>query len=144
MQIINAILFDPVGHSRKFPSWPFEAIATEVFEHALTGGMSGSQAYRDVLNLLEGRGRPLESRERAAIEAHELKAVAEADAFEDVAPALSELHSLGITLIAAPSRSDAALGLAEQRPSNAHPVRTTPHASLRSSRVTPSTRASST
>ncbi len=65
MQIINAILFDPVGSLAEFPPWPFEAIATEVFEHALTGGMSGNQAYWDVLNPLEGRGRPLESWERA-------------------------------------------------------------------------------
>jgi len=109
MHIISAILFDPVGSLAEFPPSPFEAIATEVFGRALPAGLSGSQAYWDVLNLLETRDRPLNAEERATIEGYELKAVVQADAYDDVAPALSELHSLGITLIAATSLSDVAL-----------------------------------
>ena len=109
MQIIDAILFDPVGSLAEFPPSPFEAIATELFGRALPVGVSGSQAYWDVLNLLEARDRPLDARERATIEGYELEAVVQADAYDDVAPALAELHSLGVTLVAATSLSDVAL-----------------------------------
>jgi beta-phosphoglucomutase-like phosphatase (HAD superfamily) len=109
VHIIDAILFDPIGSLADFPPSPFEAIATELFGRALPAGVSGSHAYWDVLNLLEARDRPLDARERATIERYELEAVAQADAYDDVAPALAELHSLGITLIAATSLSDVAL-----------------------------------
>ena len=109
MQVIDAILFDPVGSLAEFPPSPFEAIATEVFGQSLAAGVSGSQAYWDVLNLLESRVRPLDLQESATIERYEVEAAVQADAYEDVAPALSELQSLGITLIAATSLSDAAL-----------------------------------
>lgn len=120
MQVIHAILFDPVGSLAEFPPSPFEAIATDVFGRAPATGVSGSQAYWDVLNLLEARARPLDAQERATIEGHELDAVVHADSYDDVAPALAELHSLGIMLIAATSLSDIALARFLERSSLHH------------------------
>lgn len=109
MQIIEGILFDPVGSLAEFPSEPFEAIAVDVFGRALAAGLSGSQAYWDVLNLMDGRGRPLDARELEIVERYESQAVDRACAYEDAAPALAELYRLGITLIAVSSLSEAAL-----------------------------------
>ena len=109
MQDIDAILFDPVGALAEFPSEPFEEIATRVFGRALPAGASGSQTYWAILNLIDEAQRPLHEEERAILEACELEAVAQASVYEDSAPALTELRSLGIRLMIATSLSEAAL-----------------------------------
>jgi phosphoglycolate phosphatase-like HAD superfamily hydrolase len=109
IQTIGAIVFDPVGSLAEFPPEPFVDIATRVFSLALAPGVTGSQAYWDVLNLLTSADQPLRAQDRAVIEACECRAVDLASVYEDAAPALSELASLGIRLIAASSLSEAAL-----------------------------------
>ena len=109
MQDIDAILFEPVGSLAEFPPEPFVDIATRVFGRTLAPGISGSQAYWGVLNLLEAAVRPPHAHDRAIVEACELQAVDRASVYEDGAPALAELGGLGIRLIAASSLSEAAL-----------------------------------
>ena len=109
MQGIDAILFDPVGSLAEFPAEPFVDIATRVFGRALAAGLSGSQAYWEVLNLLESAGGPLLAHDRGIVEGCELQAVDRASLYEDTAPALSELNGLDIKLIATSSLSEAAL-----------------------------------
>ena len=117
MRDIAAILFDPVGSLAEFPPEPFVDIATRVFRRAPAPDVSGSQAYWDVVNLMEQSSKPGSTWRPAlagpaglsVIEACELTAVDRASVYEDAAPALSELAGMGIGLIATSSLSDAAL-----------------------------------
>jgi phosphoglycolate phosphatase-like HAD superfamily hydrolase len=109
MPTIAGILFDPVGCLAEFPSEPFEAIASQVLGHTLPAGTSGSQAYWELLGLLDDELSTLTMEQRARVEEHELRAVEQALPYEDTAPALAALGGLGISLIAASSLSDVAL-----------------------------------
>lgn len=109
MHSIEGILFDPVGALAEFPSEEFEAIAIRVLGCSLRAGASGSEAYWDVLNLLDASGWPLNAADGAMIESYEIQAVERASVYEDAAPALVELKALGVKLIVATSLSGAAL-----------------------------------
>jgi phosphoglycolate phosphatase-like HAD superfamily hydrolase len=109
MQNIGALLFDPVGSLAEFPAGPFVDIATRVFGRTLGAGLSGSQAYWEVLKLLDAADGPLGAHDRAIVEEGEQQAVDEAHQYEDAAPALAELAGLGIRLIVASSLSQIAL-----------------------------------
>lgn len=107
MQPIEAILFEPVGCLAEFPSEPFHEIAARVFGlPKKKPSRSGSRAYWHLLNLMEGSdvGSKAES-----IEALETEAVDSATVYEDVLPALSELHAMGTKLCLASSLSRAAI-----------------------------------
>ena len=109
MQPIEAILFEPVGCLAEFAPEEFDAIAGRVFGRPPAPGRSGSEAYWDVLRLMDTGGKQLTARERAMIEDHEIQAVDRVRAYEDVAPALAELKELGITSIVASSLSTGAV-----------------------------------
>jgi beta-phosphoglucomutase-like phosphatase (HAD superfamily) len=109
MQDIEAIVFDPVGSLAEFPPEPFVDIAARLFGRVLAPGVSGSQAYWEVLNLLAAGNQPLRAADRTVIDACERRAVDAASVYEDATPALSELAGLGVRLIAASSLSEAAL-----------------------------------
>jgi phosphoglycolate phosphatase-like HAD superfamily hydrolase len=107
LQNIDAILFELVGCVAEFGSEEFDAIASQVFGQSCSS-RSGSQAYWNVLNLLEttdANGRRLNAQERSTVEGYEIQAVSRASAYEDVAPALSELNDLGVKLIISSSLS---------------------------------------
>lgn len=108
MQAIEGILFEPVGCLAEFPSGPFLEIASCLFGRKTKPSHSGSRAYWHLLNLMESTGRELGAPERELVEALELQAVAEAGAYEDVAPALSQLKTMGIKLFITSSLSRAA------------------------------------
>jgi phosphoglycolate phosphatase-like HAD superfamily hydrolase len=109
MQLIEAILFEPVGCLAEFPADEFNAIAERVLGRPPTSSKSGSEAYWSVLDLMATGNMPLTALQRAVIQDHELQAVERVEAYEDVAPALSELKGLGVELIVASSLSDAAV-----------------------------------
>ena len=75
MNNIDAILFDPVGSLAEFPAEPFVDIAKRVFQRVLAPGVSGSQAYWDVLNLLAAVVQPLDAQDCAVIDECEQRAV---------------------------------------------------------------------
>jgi FMN phosphatase YigB (HAD superfamily) len=114
MQLIEAILLEPVGCLAEFPAAPFHEIAGRFFApHKRTRrqppSQSGSRAYWHLLNLMEASG-PLQiEANRAAIEALEVPAATAAAVYEDVAPALSELQTMGIRLLLASSLSSRAV-----------------------------------
>src|SRR5262245_55253615 len=110
MRPIEGILFDPVGSLAEFPADEFKAIALRLLGGGFAANASASQAYWDVLNLLDARW-PLDAADRDAIEAHEIRAFADSSLYEDAAPALSELKALGVRLVVASSLSEAAVGL---------------------------------
>jgi phosphoglycolate phosphatase-like HAD superfamily hydrolase len=109
MQTIEAILFEPVGCLAEFAPEEFDAIAERVFGCPPGSGRSGSEAYWDVLKLMDAGGGRLTARERSMVEDYEIQAVDRVRAYEDVAPALLELKDLGITSIVASSMSAAAV-----------------------------------
>jgi phosphoglycolate phosphatase-like HAD superfamily hydrolase len=109
LQNIDCILFEPVGCLAEFGSEEFDAIARQVFSHNTSLSPSGSQAYWDVLTLLENTGSQLSQRERAIVEDYEIQAVNRARAYEDVAPALSEMKGSGTRLMLGSSLSATAV-----------------------------------
>lgn len=109
MQAIEGILFEPVGCLAEFPSGPFLEIAFRLFGREKKPSQSGSRSYWHLLNLMQSTGEELERSERELLEALEVQATAAASAYEDVAPALSQLKVMGIKLFIASSLSGAAI-----------------------------------
>ena len=102
MQIIEAILLEPVGCLAEFPAQPFNEIAAQCFGRKNKPSKSGSRSYWHLLNLMEAAG-------NQSVEALELQAVEQASPYEDVIPALTELKAMGIQLFLASSLSNAAI-----------------------------------
>jgi len=108
MQIIKAVIFEPVGCLAEFRAQEFDAIAARLFE--VSGASpSGSEAYWNLLGRLEESGKKLSASETQIAEVLELQAVEYAQLYEDVAPALEELKSMGVNLLIASSLSTAAV-----------------------------------
>jgi beta-phosphoglucomutase-like phosphatase (HAD superfamily) len=105
MQAINGILLEPVGCLAEFPSAPFHEIAVRLFGRRGKCSQSASRSYWHLLNLMEAAGTPLDMEQKIYAEALEGEAVAGASIYEDVAPALAELKSMGARLIIASSLS---------------------------------------
>jgi phosphoglycolate phosphatase-like HAD superfamily hydrolase len=109
MRIIKAVLFEPVGCLAEFGAEEFNQIAANLFDLNETAGTSGSKAYWQLLALMQKSGRTLSARETTMAEGLELQAVERVDLYEDVAPALSQLKAMGITLLIASSLSAVAV-----------------------------------
>jgi phosphoglycolate phosphatase-like HAD superfamily hydrolase len=112
MQIIEAILFEPVGCLAEFPAESFHEIAVRFFgkpEQKKKASKSGSRSYWHLLNLMQTTDRRLDESERRIVEALEVQAVEAATVYEDVLPALSELKAMGIELFIASSLSNPAI-----------------------------------
>ncbi len=108
MQLIEGILFEPVGCLAEFPAGPFLEISSRLFGRKKKTTASGSRAYWHLLNLIEASGKNLDGWEKELAEALEMQAVAEANVYEDVVPALAELKKMGARLFVASSLSGAA------------------------------------
>ena len=109
MQAIEGVLFEPVGCLAEFPSDQFLEIAARLFGRKKTMSQSGSRSYWHLLNLMDSANKKLDESERQLIEALEVQAVAATSAYEDVAPALAELKTMGVKLFIASSLSNAAI-----------------------------------
>ncbi len=108
MEVIEGILIEPVGCLAEFPSGPFLELAFRLFDRKRKASQSGSRAYWHLLNLVQSAGARLEESEKKLVETLELEAVAAANVYEDVVPALAELNGMGIKLFIASSLSGAA------------------------------------
>ena len=53
MQVINAILFEPVGCLAEFDPEEFREIVLNVFHRSPSPGTTGSEAYWHLLNVME-------------------------------------------------------------------------------------------
>jgi beta-phosphoglucomutase-like phosphatase (HAD superfamily) len=109
MQVIEAILLEPVGCLAEFPAEPFNEISASLFGRRKQASRSGSRSYWHLLNLIEMADRKLDESERRMAEALEVQAVGAASIYEDVLPALSELTAMGIQLLLASSLSHEAI-----------------------------------
>ena len=108
MQTIQAVLFEPVGCLAEFPALEFDRIAARLFDKTSVNS-SGSEAYWQVVALIEKSGGKLNPAHREIAEQLEVQAVNQVELYEDVVPALSELRNMGIRLFIASSLSGAAI-----------------------------------
>jgi len=105
MQIIEALLLEPVGCLAEFPSAPFHEIAVRLFGRKRNASSSASRTYWHLLNLIDAAETPFDEEKKNVAEALEVEAVDAASLYEDVLPALAELKSMGIRLFVASSLS---------------------------------------
>jgi len=108
MQIIHAVVLEPVGCLAEFPARDFDEIAARLFQEASVHS-SGSEAFWRMLDLLETSGQSLDPSQQRLAEELEIRAVDQVEIYEDVVPALSELKGMNIQLFLASSLSGAAV-----------------------------------
>ena len=101
------MLLEPVGCLAEFPSAPFHEIAVRLFGRKGKPGPSASRSYWRLLNLIDSAAteKPLNAEKKRIADNLEVEAVDAASIYEDVAPALAELKSMGIRLVVASSLS---------------------------------------
>jgi beta-phosphoglucomutase-like phosphatase (HAD superfamily) len=109
MQAIKAILVEPVGCLAEFPAEEFNEIAGSLFQSWGPSGESGSEAYWQLLDLMEQTGVALDASNAAIAEELELQAIDRVQLYEDVTPALAALKAMDITLLVASSLSATAV-----------------------------------
>ena len=109
MQIVKAVFFEPVGCLAEFSAKEFDEIAASVFKFEGSAGRSGSEAYWRLLDLMQKSENKLTQAETRTVEGLELQAVEGVDLYEDVAPALSTLKAMSISLLVTSSLSAVAV-----------------------------------
>lgn len=112
MQVVDAILFEPVGCLAEFSPEEFREMALQVFGRPPSPGLTASGAYWHLLNLMAAAGKASPGgpfADRAVVEGFERDAVRRARLYEDVTPSLSELKALGVALIITSSLSTVAV-----------------------------------
>jgi len=117
MQEIKGLLLEPVGCLAEFPSGPFHEIAVRFFGRKGKASPSASRSYWHLLNLMEAAEEPLDAGQQRTVEALEMEAVNGASVYEDVAPVLAELKSMGVRLVIASSLTNSAVKLFVERAS---------------------------
>ncbi len=105
MHTIEGLLLEPVGCLAEFPAQPFQEIAACLFGRKVKTNSSGNQAYWHLLNLIGAEETPFDAGKKTIVERLEVEAVDAASVYEDVAPALGELKSMGLRLFVATSLS---------------------------------------
>jgi phosphoglycolate phosphatase-like HAD superfamily hydrolase len=80
-------------------------MAVRLFGRKRKAGASASQAYWYLLNLIDAAKTPFDAEKKSVAEELEVEAVGAASIYEDVAPALADLKSMGIRLFVASSLS---------------------------------------
>lgn len=109
MEIIKAILFEPVGCLAEFAPEEFREISLKVFHRSPSQGKTGSDAYWHLLSVMEADTTHVAAFNRRTIEDCESRAASVARPYEDVIPSLFELKALGIEVILASSLSTKAI-----------------------------------
>ena len=107
MDVIKAVLFEPVGCLAEFRPDEFNCAAADLFGANQDPAATGSQAYWRLLGLMEQHAGSTES--LLGLEELELRAVEHADLYEDVRASLAELKLLGVAAILVSSLSRAAV-----------------------------------
>jgi phosphoglycolate phosphatase-like HAD superfamily hydrolase len=105
MRPIKAVLIEPVGCLAEFPAEEFNEIAGSLFESGGPSGLTGSEAYWQLLDLMEQTGDAVTPSNAAIAEELELQAIDRVHLYEDVAPALAALKAMDIRLLIASSLS---------------------------------------
>ena len=107
MEVIKAILLEPVGCLAEFRADEFDSAAVDLLGASHDAEATGSQAYWRLLGLMEQRAISAENLLR--LQTLELQAVEHAELYEDVRFCLEELKSLGVAAFLVSSLSRAAM-----------------------------------
>lgn len=107
MDVIKAVLLEPVGCLAEFRADEFNSAAADLFGASPDPEATGSQAYWRLLGLVERHTLAPES--LARLQELELRAVEHAELYEDVRAALAQLKSLDVAAVVASSLSRAAV-----------------------------------
>ena len=105
MDSIKAVLIEPVGCLAEFAAEEFRA-AAEVLGTTVEPAASGSQAYWRLIRHFEKQAVSVQMLSR--LEPFELRAVEQAELYEDVAASLAALRALDVSVMLASSLSRAA------------------------------------
>ncbi len=103
MEVIKAVLFEPVGCLAEFRNDEFNIAASDLFGASPDPAVTGSQAYWRLLGLMEQRAVSTES--ALQLQQLELRAVEHAELYEDVRQSLEELKALGVATVLVTSLS---------------------------------------
>ena len=106
MDIIKAVLFDPVGCLAEFRPDEFNSAAADLFGANQLPASTGSQAYWRLLGLMGQRQDAISIEGSVRLLELELRAVVQAELYEDVRPSLEDVY-LEIT-----GRADASAAVA--------------------------------
>jgi phosphoglycolate phosphatase-like HAD superfamily hydrolase len=105
VEVIAAVLFEPVGCLAEFRADEFDHSVRALFDATAEATSNGSQAYWRLLGLLNEANPDMIAHVRTQLEEFELAAVEHADGYEDVVPALEKLRSAGVGAYLATSLS---------------------------------------
>jgi beta-phosphoglucomutase-like phosphatase (HAD superfamily) len=105
VDVIKAILFEPVGCLAEFRGEEFNRAAADLFGASQEPAATGSQAYWRLLGLMEQRQDAITIEGSVRLLEIELRAVVQAELYEDVRPSLEELKALGVAAYLASSLS---------------------------------------
>jgi len=109
VDVIKALLLEPVGCLAEFRADEFNTAAAELGAAAADAPSTGSLAYWRLIGLIEQQRDGLAAATRARLQELELRAVEHADLYPDVAPALAALRELDVATILVSSLSRAAI-----------------------------------
>lgn len=102
MDSIKAVLIDPVGCLAEFGSQEFRAAAA-LLDLTIDATATGSQAYWQLIHHIESRAPSADL--LARLEAFELRAVDQAELYEDVRASLAALNGVSVILASSLSRA---------------------------------------
>jgi beta-phosphoglucomutase-like phosphatase (HAD superfamily) len=105
VEVIKAVLFEPVGCLAEFQPDEFDNAAADLFGASRDPATTGSQAYWRLLGLMEQRQDAIPIEGWIRLLELELRAVVQAELYEDVRPSLEELKALGVAAYLASSLS---------------------------------------
>jgi phosphoglycolate phosphatase-like HAD superfamily hydrolase len=105
VEFIKAVLFEPVGCLAEFKPDEFDRAATDLFGASPDPSATGSQAYWRLLGLMEQQYGAISIEGSVRLQELELRAIVQAELYEDVRPSLEELKTLGVAAHLASSLS---------------------------------------
>jgi phosphoglycolate phosphatase-like HAD superfamily hydrolase len=105
VETIKAILLEPVGCLAEFRPDEFDRAAADLFGASPDPAVTGSQAYWRLLGLMDQRQDAISIEGSVRLLELELRAVMQAELYEDVRPSLEELKTLGVAAYLASSLS---------------------------------------
>jgi phosphoglycolate phosphatase-like HAD superfamily hydrolase len=109
VDVIKAVLFEPVGCLAEFQPDEFNSAAADLFGASPDPTATGSQAYWRLLGLMEQHQDAISIEGSVRLLELELRAVVQTELYEDVRPSLEELKTLGVAAHLASSLSRTAV-----------------------------------
>jgi beta-phosphoglucomutase-like phosphatase (HAD superfamily) len=109
VEVIKAVLFEPVGCLAEFQPDEFNSAAADLFGASPDPTATGSQAYWRLLGLMEQQPNAISIEGSVRLLELELRAIVQAELYEDVRSSLEELKALGVATYLTSSLSQTAV-----------------------------------